>query len=58
MGDKGNLEHGTILCGGTVGPVLLSMAMCAGSSQELWEHGHGAGQAGAGPGTAGEDKRQ
>lgn len=43
--DKSNLEHGTILCGGTVGPVLLSIAMCAGSSQELWEHGQGAGQA-------------
>lgn len=30
VGDKGNLEHGTILCHGTVGPVLLSMATCAG----------------------------
>lgn len=31
VGDKGNLEHGTILCGGAVGPVVLSVAMCAGS---------------------------
>lgn len=31
VGDRGNLEHGTILSGGTVGPALLSVDMCAGS---------------------------